>query len=131
MLRRVWLVLPLLWLYPASARAVDPEKRISQYAHSTWKLQDGLFNGTPTTIVQTQDGYRWLATSSELVRFDGVRFVPFSPERGERLPDDLIQDLLAARDGSLWIATRGGLSRWKNHTLTNYPAGPDRVAMNI
>jgi len=123
MLRRLSLLLTFVWFVPMSARAADPDKRISQYAHAAWRTQEGLFKGSPTTIVQTQDGYLWLGTTTELVRFDGVRFVPFSPEHGERLPDVSIGYLLAARDGTLWIATAGGLSHWKNHTLTNYPAG--------
>jgi len=131
MLRRVWLVLPFVWLYPASARAVDPDRRISQYAHAVWRTQDGLFQGTPTAIVQTQDGYLWLGTTSDLVRFDGVRFAPFSSEHGEQLPDVQINALLAARDGTLWIGTQGGLSHWKNHTLTNYPAGPSPTVTTI
>ena len=131
MLRRLWLILPFVWLYPASVRAVDPDKRISQYAHATWRTQDGVFKGSPTAIAQTQDGYLWLGTSSELVRFDGVRFVPFSPEHGERLPAFQILDLLAARDGTLWIASTGALSHWTNHTLTNYPGGPNSFAANI
>src|SRR5262249_29439325 len=131
MLRRLCLVLPFVWLYPPSARAVEPDKRISQYAHATWRTQDGFFKGSPNAIVQTQDGYLWLGTSSELVRFDGIRFVPFSPEHGERLPDVVITDLLAAHDGTLWIATPGGLSHWTNHTLTNYPAGHNPVVGRI
>ena len=66
----------------ASARplvALNPETRISQYSHSVWRLQDGVFNGIPTAIVQTADGYLWIGTSSGLMRFDGVRFVPWSP----------------------------------------------------
>ena len=132
MLQRVWLVLLFFWLYPASARAVDPDRRISQYAHATWRTQDGLIKGSPWTIVQTQNGYLWLGTSSGLLRFDGVRFVPFSPEHGERLPGGAVWRLLAARDGTLWIATGGGgLSHLKNHTLTNYPAGPNLSIYSI
>ena len=39
-------------------------------------IQDGIFNGTPVAIAQTQDGYIWIGTQAGLVRFDGVRFVP-------------------------------------------------------
>ena len=103
------------------AWAVDPDKRISQYAHAAWRVQDGFFKGTPQAIVQTSDGYLWLGTTSELMRFDGVRFVPWTSERGERLPSNSISDLLAARDGSLWISTAAGVSRWKDQILTTYP----------
>ena len=65
-------------------------------------------------VVQTNDGYLWVGTDAGLLRFDGVRFVPWSPGDGQRLPSSQIYTLLAASDGSLWIATVAGLSRWKN-----------------
>src|SRR5215831_5578249 len=121
MLRTWWLVLLLPCLCPTPARALDPGKRLSQYAHAAWRVQDGFFKGSPYALAQTRDGYLWVGTSSGLLRFDGVRFVPWRSEHGEQLPISQIDGLLAARDGSLWIATREGLSRWKNETLTNYP----------
>ena len=57
---------------------------------------------------------------SGLVRFDGVRFVPWDPPSGEKLPSQRINALLGATDGSLWIGTAAGLSRWQNDHLTNY-----------
>ena len=120
--RRFWLILlPFFSMFSVSAWAVDPDKRISQYAHASWRLQDGFFNGSPFRIAQTKDGYVWLGTSSGLLRFDGVRFVPWNSERAERLPSSQIRELLPASDGSLWIVTDGGLSRWKDQKLTNYP----------
>jgi signal transduction histidine kinase/ligand-binding sensor domain-containing protein len=83
-------------------------------------MQDGFFKGSPYALAQTRDGYLWVGTRSELLRFDGVRFVPWRARHGEQLPNSQISSLLGARDGSLWIGTRGGLSRWKAETLTNY-----------
>src|SRR5262245_46595970 len=124
MLRHVWLFLACLSLFPQPARALDPSKRISQYAHAAWRIQDGFFRGTPYDVTQTQDGYLWVATSSGLLRFDGVRFVPWTPEYGARLPGSWVVRLAKGRDGGLWIATNGGVSHWKNEKLTNYPTGP-------
>jgi signal transduction histidine kinase/ligand-binding sensor domain-containing protein len=123
MLRRVCLILTCLWLMPRAASATDPEKRISQYAHAAWRTQDGFFPATPTALTQTPDGYIWVGTSAGLFRFDGVRFVPWQSDSGERLPAAEIHDLLSARDGSLWIATTAGVSHWKDQTLTSYASG--------
>lgn len=117
-----------LWFFCASllasnwALAVDPNRHITQYAHSAWMMQDGFFTGSPTSIAQTKDGYLWIGTKSGLLRFDGVRFVPWTSEHGEQLPSLEILRLLAAKDGSLWIGTRSGLSHWKDQKLTNYPS---------
>ncbi len=119
----LWLMVPLVLLLSVPVRGLDPGKRISQYAHAAWRAQDGFFKGSPSAVTQTRDGYLWLATTSGLLRFDGVRFVPWTSDRGEQLPSPEIYDLHGASDGSLWIASAGGLSRWKDRTLTNYRTG--------
>jgi signal transduction histidine kinase/ligand-binding sensor domain-containing protein len=121
-LSRLLAVCVLLILYLAtSARAVDPNKHISQYAHTAWRIQDGVLSGAPRVIAQTADGYLWIGTPSGLIRFDGVRFVPWIFPNGEQLPSARINALLGTPDGSLWIGTAVGLSRWQNNHLTNYP----------
>ena len=102
-----------------SALALYPNRRISEYAHTAWRIQDGFFGGT--SIAQTKDGYIWIGTQSGLMRFDSVRFVPWSPPNGKHLPSQYIVSLLAGRDGSLWIGTAGGLSRRLDQNLINYP----------
>src|SRR6266516_3854523 len=59
------------------AFALDPALDISQYAHTSWKIREGFSKGTITVIAQTPDGYLWLGTEFGLLRFDGVRNVPF------------------------------------------------------
>ena len=102
------------------AHALDPDRRISQYAHTAWRVRDGAFAGAPSAITQTTDGYVWIGTRGGLVRFDGVRFVPWLPPAGKQLLSPNISALLGARDGSLWIGTDAGLSRWKDGDLINY-----------
>jgi signal transduction histidine kinase/ligand-binding sensor domain-containing protein len=111
----------LLLLSPAPAAALDPQRHISQYGHTAWRIQDGFFDGANYTMAQTADGYLWLGGASGLVRFDGVRFVPWTPPPGKQLSSPIVQGLLAARDGSLWIGTpRDALSHWTDHDLINY-----------
>src|SRR5208283_6221590 len=57
-----------------------------QYPHTAWTAGDGL-HGRIQTIVQTSDGYLWLATEFGLVRFDGVRFVPSGAGAGPPVPN--------------------------------------------
>ena len=109
------------------AFALDPTIHVSQYAHGSWRVQDGAFRGAPSVITQTKDGYLWIGTDLGLVRFDGVRFVPWSPPPGERLLDPRVSSLLAARDGSLWIGTGYSISHWLGGKLTNYPQLSGRI----
>ena len=118
----VWLLgwLYLSGLFCVTAAALDPTRRLTQYGHTAWRIQDGFFNGTPNAITQTTDGYLWIGTSAGLLRFDGVRFVPWSPPHGQQLFSDTIISLFGSSDGSLWIGTATGLERWHNGTLTAY-----------
>jgi signal transduction histidine kinase/ligand-binding sensor domain-containing protein len=120
MLRRLLFVFVLLWLRPTPAWAVDPTKRITQYAHAAWRWQDGAISSVPFTIVQTPDGYIWIGTASGIFQFDGVRFVPWNPGGGQVLPRSFGILLTTTRDGSVWISGEGTLSRWKDHRLTNF-----------
>src|SRR5215475_4502671 len=110
----------ILLLACPEAAGLDPSRKISQYGHNTWRIQDGYLPAPPEAIAQTGDGYLWIGTDAGLVRFDGVRFVPWASPGGEKLPSDQILYLLVANDGSLWIGTRKGLAHWKNETLTTY-----------
>src|SRR5262249_32134406 len=84
------------------ALALNPSLDVSQYAHTSWKIRDGFCQSSIRAIAQTPDGYLWLGTESGLLRFDGVRPVPWQPPPDQHLPDTFIWSLLAARDGTLW-----------------------------
>lgn len=123
MLRRFLPMFVILWLPAATGWALDPARHITQYAHSAWRMEDGSFNSTPSTIVQTPDGYMWIGTADGVMQFDGVHFVRWTPGHGQRLPNSEVLRLGTTRDGSVWISALGFLSRWKGHTLTNYATG--------
>jgi ligand-binding sensor domain-containing protein/signal transduction histidine kinase len=107
--------------------ALDPNRHISQYAHNSWTSQDGFLPGMTNAITQTADGYLWIGTSAGLVRFDGIRFVPWdAPGEPLAFSSAEITALLGARDGSIWIAartspTRQNLSHWTSGRLVNIP----------
>jgi signal transduction histidine kinase/ligand-binding sensor domain-containing protein len=101
-----------------TASALDPHRLISQYAHTVWRVQDGFPHG-PHMITQTSDGYIWIAAGG-LLRFDGVTMTPVLPQKS--FPTDAgINWLWGSRDGSLWMATHGGLSRLKDGEAFSFP----------
>jgi len=102
------------------ASALNSSLDVNQYAHTAWTVREGFFKGTITSIAQTPDGYLWLGTEFGLLRFDGVRYIPWQPPAGQHLPSTYVRSLLAARDGRLWIGTSGGLASWKDGKLTQY-----------
>jgi signal transduction histidine kinase/ligand-binding sensor domain-containing protein len=110
----------LLLAWSPCAFALDPALDVSQYAHTSWKIREGFTKGAITSIVQTPDGYLWLGTEYALLRFDGVRAVPWQPPPNQHLASSEITYLLTARDGTLWIGTAKGLASWKDGRLTQY-----------
>lgn len=119
-----WLV-ALLGCCPVAAVAQSLD--VSQYVHMSWRTHSGFTRGSIIRMAQTRDGYLWLGTEFGLVRFDGVRAVPWQPRVGQRLPDERILALLATHDGSLWIGTSKGLASLKDGALTNYTEVSDAV----
>jgi|SRR6516164_11013013 ligand-binding sensor domain-containing protein len=100
-------ILILLTIGPAAA--LDPNIRITQYGHTAWRLQDGVFDSAPNAITQTADGYVWIGTGSGLLKFDGVHFTSWAPQAGRTLSNSAIYSLLGSSDGTLWIGTGAAL----------------------
>jgi signal transduction histidine kinase/ligand-binding sensor domain-containing protein len=109
----------LLLVTAGSVQALDPNKLITQYGHTAWRVQDGYLT-YPAGITQTTDGYIWIGTREGLLRFDGAKFTIWTPPAGQYLPGRGFSALLGTRDGSLWIGTPGGLSQLKDGQLINY-----------
>src|SRR5271168_289196 len=102
-----------LWLTLSAAHALDPNKRLSQYGHTAWRLQDGFFPNTPSWISQTKDGYLWVGGNSGTFRFDGVRFTPWSAP----IASTPIRNLVSVRPGEFWIATGGELAHVRDNVV--------------
>jgi signal transduction histidine kinase/ligand-binding sensor domain-containing protein len=120
-LKLVAIALGIALVCVARVSALDSALDVTQYAHTAWIFREGFAQGQVTSIAQTRDGYLWLGTEFGLLRFDGVRSVPWQAPGNRRVPNNWIRSLLAARDGTLWIGTLEGLASWADGTLTEYP----------
>ncbi len=100
-------------LFAASALlALDPNKTLTQDVHRIWGQEEGLFQPTIYSILQTRDGFLWLGTQDSLIRFDGMHFREFDGAAEAGLQRSLIRSLLEDRQGNLWVASVGsGLVR--------------------
>src|SRR5262245_28138707 len=94
----LWTWLAVL-LSSQAAAGLDPGTALTQYGHTAWRVREGYFAGQPAAVAQTTDGFLWIGTLAGLVRFDGVRFMPWEPPVGTHLPDENIISLLGASDG--------------------------------
>ena len=107
-MRRVATFLSVLVAGCSFGFALNPSLDISQYAHTAWTVRSGFIKGNTYTIAQTPDGYLWLGTEFGLLRFDGIRAVPWRPPNGQ-LPSNDIPTLLVTRDGTFGSAQPRGL----------------------
>jgi ligand-binding sensor domain-containing protein/serine phosphatase RsbU (regulator of sigma subunit) len=104
------------------ARALDPQRTLSQYVSHRWRQSDdGLPANYVPSMVQTRDGYLWLATQEGLVRFDGARFTVFSKSNVSAFTSNDVKALVEDADGALWVGTRGGgVVRYANGVFTGF-----------
>src|SRR5579872_5957114 len=102
--------------------AVNPELSINQYLHTRWTQEEGSALPPIQALAQTADGYLWLGTTQGLIRFDGMRFVVWSPFSGPALPSSQISCLRAASGGGLWVGTTAGVCRVDHGRVIRYPA---------
>lgn len=77
----------------------------SNFLVDCWQTEDGLPQSSVKSIVQTPDGYLWLATFGGLARFDGLRFTVFDTGNIPRLPSSRLIRLHVDRQGGLWLVT--------------------------
>lgn len=116
----VLLLAVLLLFFSRAAWTLNPSSKISQYAHTMWKVGDSGLRSLPVAIAQTSDGMVWVGTLDGLYSFDGVRFTRWTAP-GKAAFDENIGYLLGSHDGSLFLATApSGVFRLKNGKLFHY-----------
>jgi PAS domain S-box-containing protein len=88
---------------PSAVQARPPDRRLTQYLHTSWRIEDGSAPAGMFTVTQSPEGFLWFASFSEKIyRFDGVRFLPRTVSVGDKTIDPIVQ-VHAGRDGSLWV----------------------------
>ncbi|PYS73557.1 MAG: hypothetical protein DMF69_04495 [Acidobacteria bacterium] len=110
----------LLPLFTTTTLALNPNRSLSEFATQVWLTESGLPQNTIQTIIQTQDGYLWIATQEGLARFNGVSFVVFDKENTPQLKSNDIRCLFEDRLGALWIGTSYGLARLQGGNFTSF-----------
>ena len=102
----------------AAVEPVSPSPNSSWFTRP-WRSDDGLPENNVTGVVQTPDGYLWVATHAGLARFDGVQFhrVPLPTDAGIRR--QMIRATMLDHQHRVWLALEGGMVVSLSPTATN------------
>lgn len=114
------LLFVLLLVGAGQARALDPHRDLNQFPRQIWQTENGLPQNTVHSILQTQDGYIWVATEEGLARFDGIGFDVFDKQNTPQLKTNNIRGLFQGRQGALWVSTAEGLVRMLDGDVTSF-----------
>ena len=119
-MRRGFLLLTFLVLSGVHTAAAQSARHFS---HQAWTTEDGLPQNSVHQVLQTRDGYVWIATEGGLARFDGLSFTVFRHEEQPLLPSDDIACLAEDAQGALWIGTTNGPARFAAGHLSSVTLG--------
>ncbi len=128
-MRRIFLLVGLI-MACATALASEPAPPVHTVVPTTFTSEDGLPQAGVTAILQTRDGYLWVATFGGLARFDGLTFTTFmaasSPnpkdERHAGPSSNRILTLFEDASARLWIGTQdAGLNVFEQGTFRHLP----------
>lgn len=96
-------------------RALGDTNNLPEYFTHTLRTEDGLPNDAVSDVLQTRDGYLWLATYDGLARFDGVAFTRFDSSTTPEMHSTRVTSLYEDADGNLWIGYETGeLTRYRD-----------------
>lgn len=89
-------------------------------------MDDGLPQNSVNAILQTRDGYLWLATNGGLARYDRESFKTIEVGNTKGMRSNRLLSLCEDREGGLWIgAENPGLMHVKDGVFTSYPEAKD------
>ncbi|MFY7788889.1 MAG: hypothetical protein ACOVQA_13560, partial [Thermoflexibacteraceae bacterium] len=64
-------------LYAQQLPTFSTSKNLTQFLIGNWTTEAGLPSNILNSVIQSQEGYVWIATYDGLVRFDGIQFTVF------------------------------------------------------
>jgi ligand-binding sensor domain-containing protein/signal transduction histidine kinase len=108
-------------LYCVAAHGTAPQAQPTRnFGQQSWSTENGLPQNSVHQILQTKDGYLWIATEGGVVRFNGTSFKVFNHETDPAFTSDDISCFAEDTDGHLWIGTSDGLLQETSRGFRRY-----------
>src|SRR5271166_2013098 len=106
-------------LLAGSVYALDPNKHLTQFMHTSWRIQDGSLPAGMFSITQTSDDFLWFSALEQGVyRFDGARFLPWVPPA--KIGSIHIDEVFADYAGGLWVIADHEVAHVKDGAVIAY-----------
>ncbi|MGD0445754.1 MAG: two-component regulator propeller domain-containing protein [Edaphobacter sp.] len=80
----------------------------AQFRSTQWTADSGLPENIIRGIIQTPDGYLWVATLNGIARFDGVRFKVFDKSNTPGIAVNRFAAMVHGDGADLWLYTESG-----------------------
>lgn len=81
------------------------------FHHQAWSTEDGLPQASVHALLQSREGYLWIATEDGAARFDGQSFRVLNQRTVPAFASDDVCCLAEDQAGDLWFGTPDGLVR--------------------
>jgi signal transduction histidine kinase/DNA-binding response OmpR family regulator/streptogramin lyase len=104
-----WISTLYLWSMVALLISACNAQAAPAYVHESWSVRDGLPVNTVNQIIQSKQGYLWLATFDGLVRFDGARFHVYNISNTVGLRHQRLVSIVETEDGRLLLTSDAGV----------------------
>ncbi len=102
-------------LISANKSANENNNFVSDKEQILYNANSGLSDNSANDVVQTKDGYIWVATFSGLLRFDGQNFLTITSEVDEDFKSKSIRVLYVAENDIMYIGSNdSGLYTYKD-----------------
>ena len=111
-----------LWINSSNSQTGDKVLKYSEGNSTVEIIRDKAFDNRAAVTLQDRTGNFWFGTSQDglhLIQPDGRETV-FHKKDG--LADEYVNVLYEDLEGSIWVGTRSGLSRFKNGGFTSWTA---------
>ncbi|MFN2428560.1 MAG: two-component regulator propeller domain-containing protein [Cryomorphaceae bacterium] len=103
----------LLWMVLLFFSTLNLQSQ--DYFFDKWEVKDGLPQNSVNQILQTSNGYLWVATEGGLGRFDGLKFKTFNSQNVAPFSSNRIGVLQENANGDLLIGSyKSGLVIYRN-----------------
>lgn len=110
----------ILLFFTLPSHALITDRALSQFIVDHWTSTTGLPQNTAESIIQTRDGFLWIATEEGFVKFDGITYTVYD---SAVLPIETNQVQILVEDPKkpvIWVGfSRGGLLSFNYKTGEN------------